>query len=156
MKSRTVTLYRKDLLFDIDAVTHMFGMGQEAAAGDVVSSDTLDDTDKRTIGRFLDHAAVELRVAVGRFVSNAELESASNLLSASDYRYKFDVMDSFRDVNLTAIAAAMHGYMVDSALCEWYTMVGSVEAQGYARDKASKIEGLQRLFVQRDIPKVSR
>lgn len=128
-KERTITLYKKAIHFDIDALTYklteatMHGIDQKARSA--VASDREDSFDSEVLGRLTDYRDATLRRRMQFCIKEVEvLEFDNKPKKVDSYKYVLVLPEGFKDSNLQNLGTKMHEYLVKGALLDWYIQTG--------------------------------
>ena len=156
MKTRTITIPKKDIFFDVDAATHIYAKMNEAAnlrRSDAVESDTGDLFSEHVLTRFADRRAGELGERLARFLSiTTDTEHTVVLSSATSYTFSLYVEDAFEDELLIPLADAMEGYIAHGATADWFMAAGDAQGSAYLQMTASDIARILEYLVKRKFP----
>lgn len=128
-KTRTITLYKQAVHYDIDALTYKLTESTMQAADQkaksAVASDRSDAFDASVLARLTDYRDATLRGRLLFCLKEAEITTFNNKPDASDtYEYQLVVPGGFRDVSLKTIGMKMHEYLVKGGLLDWYIQTG--------------------------------
>lgn len=165
----TVNLLKKDLLFDMDATTHLLSEAEKAQAtakqADIIASDSTEDFGLRVLARYLETRAAQLSEVLNTFIpctfssTNSDLEKDDTLLlteaNTEELEYTFKVSKEFNTNNLPPIAKLMHEYVVDGALVDWYRALGINKGQDLPARLTELEVRIKNLFFARDIPEIT-
>ena len=128
-KVRTITLYKKAIHYDIDALTYklteatMQGVDQKAKSA--VASDHMDNFDESVLGRLTDYRDATLRRRMQFCLEEEEVTSFSNKPKTDpSYDFKLKLPIGFKDSGLQTLGTKMHEYMVKGGLLDWYIQTG--------------------------------
>jgi len=155
-KSRTITIKKKDVFFDIDALSLSYAEvsgGDNAVRVDAVSSETDTAAGTRKFKRLADRRAADLNTVMRRFLATVTASSADDQLSTSDYVYSLTVDDEFEDSMIEPITAEMHDYIVKGALADWFNEIGiKGQHDTLAAEAESAVARIRELIYYRPIP----
>lgn len=128
-KIRKVTLYKKAVHYDIDALTYklteatMQGVDQKAKSA--VASDREEIFDASVLGRLTDYRDATLRRRLQFCIKDEEVTEFTNKPGEDPaYTYEFVLPIGFKDANLQNLGTKMHEYLVKGALLDWYVQMG--------------------------------
>jgi hypothetical protein len=158
MKTRTITISKNDIFFDVDAVTHVFSRaneGQGLQRADAVESDTGDDFNETLITRFADHRASELSESLGRFLApdNSVIATMGSSISTStSYEFPLKVEDAFLDELMGTLVDQMETYIAEGVVADWYGSVGEPGAAAYAQHLPVILARIKSVIVKRKFP----
>lgn len=126
-KSRTITIKKKDIFFDIDSLSLSFSEvsgGDGIARADAIATETDTTAGTRKHKRLADRRAADIRTLLRRFITTTTSSSANDQLSTSDYTYALTLDSEFEDAMLEPLTAEIHDYIVKGALADWYDGIG--------------------------------
>lgn len=156
MKTRPITIPKNDVLFDVDAVTHLFSRAkdtQDVRHSDAIGSDTEEVFDSKIITRFADRRAAELRDIVAKFLVSETSSSATAAISTEDsYVFNFTVEDAFQDELLASLANEVESYIATGATADWFFSVGDQAGNVHAQALPAKVNTIMSYLVSRKIP----
>lgn len=157
IKTRVITLKKKDLFIDIDnlslSLSRVSG-GDDVRRADGISTDTSTDAGARTFKRLTDRRVAELRHLLAEFITPATVTSADDLISTSDYVISLSVTTEMEDSTIDAIVALMHDAVVRGALSDWYTEIGFGPAEALAAQSLEDVAKIRDLIYYRPIPEM--
>lgn len=137
MKVRTITIPKSEILFDVDAVTHVFTRTTESAnlrRADALESDTGDDLNHDIIVRFADRRVAELEERLSHFLATTTATSHSVEISeATSYEFSFYVEDGFEDTQLKPLAEDLESYIAKGVTSDWYMANGDAQGATFAQ-----------------------
>lgn len=159
MKTRTVTISKNNIFFDVDAATHIFSKvndGKDLRRFDALESDTTDSFNRLVVTRFADRRAAELRDRLSRFLSAPESEVTSATASintgATGYQYSFSVESEFQDELMASIAQDIESYIANGVIGDWYATAGDAMANSYLQTLPVISSRILDNFVKRKFP----
>lgn len=162
-KTRTITIYKKDIYFDIDAVTHTYSREYKdaltAMQRDRLSTDVDEQNDLAIMTRCADIRYAALKNVMA-FALQTETSTATNdslsLDATGSYTFTLSINSRFEDKNLTAITALIHEYMVKGTLKDWYELIGIPRGDLYSARLKEIEQTIKSLLIHRSIPTVTR
>lgn len=144
-KERKITLYKKAVHYDIDALTYklteatMQTVDQKAKSA--VASDKDESFDASVLGRLTDYRDATLRRRLQFCLKDVEVTEFNNKPSSEpSYEYDFILPIGFKDSGLSNLGTKMHEYLVKGGLLDWYIQTGiSVNTKPLA-DQVAELE----------------
>ena len=133
MKERTVTISRDDILFDVDAETHIFAKvndGKDPRRFDALESDSEDAFNLNVIIRHAQRRAAELKQSLSRF----------------------NVEDGFQDELMDPLAKDIESYIANGTIADWYAGAGDAMAASYQQTLAPTKDRIVSYLVKRKFP----
>ena len=156
MKTRTVTIARNDILFDVDAATHAFSTAnwnKDPKKADAIESDSGDATNLSMLQRFEDHRISELKDRLSKFLSSATSTSATGAIdTSSSVVFSFNVEDAFQDELLDPLAKSVQDYISKGVIADWYKANGDQQAVAYGQELQPLYERIVNYLVSRKFP----
>lgn len=155
-KTRTITLKKKDIFFDIDALSLDLTRvsGDDVRKSDAVATDTSTITGARTFTRLADKRVADVRQMLKDFLVDVTKTGGDDLLVASDYVITLDITPEFPDSMLDSIIALAHDYVVKASLADWYTEIGTGPSANLIQLAADSLLRIKELIYQRPIPEM--
>lgn len=156
----TITIYSKDILFDVDAETHRFARSldqKNAELVDNMASDSAEGFDKQVLIRYANLADAEVRKVMWKFLKKAATPATTGNdtldTSITSYVYALSVSDRRLTNKLPALTQAIHGYLVNSILTNFFI---ALHQDGGAKNYLAKTQqsqlDIEELIYKRDKP----
>ena len=141
-KSRTITIKKNDIFFDINALSLSLtqATGADVVKADAISTDSLSATGQRELTRLVDRRAGEIRSMLRKLITTDTASSANDQLSTADFAFALTVDTEFDDNQMVPLTALMHEYIVKGALSDWYKNNG---INGAGDSLASELKGIE-------------
>lgn len=156
MKTRTITILKKDIFFDVDAATHVFAKATETEnlrRADALESDTLDPLRVSMVTRYADRHVAELKERLSRFLtSETQTAHSATISTNTSYIFSLYVEDAFQDEVLEALGSAMEQYVADGCIADWYKDVGDAQSTAYQQYQQARITSILGYLVKRKFP----
>lgn len=155
MKNSTITLYKKDIYYGVDLVTHIFSNtldDDDPRAADAISTDTEMNQHKRIITVYADAAVAALKDGIREFLKPEKPMDLDNKITSSDYAIALQVDYLFNDGALPAVAKAMGSFVLNTVLSKWYEGVANQQAAVYAAEAAADMSRIMRLLYTKNKP----
>lgn len=156
MKTRTITLKKKDLLYEIDVATYSLAdtMSDDAfKTADATRSNTDEALDKRTITRMIDTRVSLMKNRLSKFLVNEDVSSSDNTITDGDYVFSFYLEGRFRDELMKSVAELCHKYVIDSVLADWYNSVGNEIFSVYSQKADLDLVEIEKILRKKNMPK---
>lgn len=155
-KSKTITIQKKDLFFDIDALslTYTKANGNDVVKANAISTDSLSAMEMRVLTRLMDRRVAELRDLMRRILTTATVSNAvTNALdSGTSYSFALTVTVEVEDNTLDSIAKLMHDYIVKGTLADWYADVGAGNSESLAARARDSYDRIKELIYYKPFP----
>lgn len=157
VKTRTVTLKKRDLFHDIDMLSLSLSRtsgGDEVRRADSIATDTSTTNGVRAFTRLADKRVADIRQLLSDFLIIATQASLDDTLDPSDYVITLSVTTEMQDSMLDAIVRLMHDYVVKGALADWYTEIGVGPAANLLQIASEDLARIRELIYYRPIPEM--
>lgn len=159
-----VKLLKKDLLFDMDASTHLLSEAEKAQAtakqADILATDSTEVFGLRVLSRYLETRGAQLSQVLNNYVPTTSVSTGTYTpkddqlkltgTSVNAIEYTFKVSVEYNDSNTQPLALLMHEYVVKGALLDWYNALGinkGVEIPARLQELEARMHSL---FLARD------
>ena len=158
MKTRTITIAKSEIFFDVEAATHVFARAAETSnlrRADAVESDTGESTIEKMLTRYADRRVGELKERLSRFLSTPETAVTGSqvaISSATSYGFSLYVEDGFQDELLEPLADALESYIAHGVAADWYGAVGDAQANFFSQQLPRDYEHAVQYIVKRKFP----
>ena len=158
MKERTVTISRNDILFDVDAETHIFAKvndGKDPRRFDALESDSEDAFNLNVIIRHAQRRAAELKQSLSRFLktpTSAVTFASATIDTNAGYSFAFNVEDGFQDELMDPLAKEIEAYIANGTIADWYAGAGDAMAASYQQTLAPTKDRIVSYLVKRKFP----
>lgn len=127
LKTRTVTVKKADVYFDIDMLSLDYSRMavDDVQKGDTLSTETATENGRRIIKRLCDHAAGEIRTLLEKFIDDTtSATTADNTFADTNWVFTLRLPTEAPDNILAPLADHCHQFIVNGALAEWYAHLG--------------------------------
>lgn len=150
-KIRHIDIFKNEVYKDIDLFTHKHVDSREdlgARAANAISSDNSEKVDGAIMARLVDFRDSELRVAMQSCLVDVEdVHATDNIeIGSGAFVYWLNVYDEFNDNTLRPLAQYIHRYLVWGALFDWYSQIGSAQAERYGREVEKILDNIESIL----------
>ncbi len=127
MKTITITLKKNEILYDIENTTYL--VGNSRSTGDnfeQVSNiqNSGEGEDRNFILRSVENAFDEVKRNLSRYIDETKIAANNALMvETGDFVLSLNVVDMFNEASTDSLKSAAHGYIVSSALMDWFANV---------------------------------
>lgn len=156
-KTLTVTLYLSELMYDVQNRTFLAGRsrsinGNYEEAAYMQAND--DEESENQILRSLGNALANLKTKLSEYISNKALASATNelLQKAANIQIELELPSNYNTSAAESIPSALHQYIVNTAIGDWFSMTNRDDAAIYFTRAATNIEELRAAINKRVRP----
>lgn len=155
-KTLTITLYMSELIYDVQNKTYLTGRSRNTGnnheeVANMQAND--DDENANLVIRSLGNAFANLKTKLSEYIeesgttaNNAQIDGESNLTVVLKMPSNYNA--GTRDT----ISAAMHQYLVNSAIGDWFTITDKSDAGDYVTLAAANIDELREAINKRVRP----
>lgn len=156
-KTLTVTLYLSELLYDVQNKTYLTGRSRQTGNNheEVAHMQANEDEENENqILRSLGNAFANLKTKLSEYIEESGTTATNELLSKNGTIQLALVMPSnFNQATSETISAALHQYLVNTAIGDWFTITNKNDATDYVTLAAANLEELREAVNKRVRPK---
>lgn len=156
-KTLTVTLYLSELLYDVQNKTYLTGRSRQTGNNheEVAHMQANEDEENENqILRSLGNAFANLKTKLSEYIEESGTTATNKLLSKNGTIQLALVMPSnFNQATSETISAALHQYLVNTAIGDWFTITNKNDATDYVTLAAANLEELREAVNKRVRPK---
>ena len=155
-KTLTVTLYLSELLYDVQNKTYLTGRSRQTGNNheEVAHMQANEDEENENqILRSLGNAFANLKTKLSEYIEESGTTASNKLLSKNGTIQLALVMPSnFNQATSETISAALHQYLVNTAIGDWFTITNKNDATDYVTLAAANLEELREAVNKRVRP----
>ncbi|MBE6199059.1 MAG: hypothetical protein E7138_02020 [Rikenellaceae bacterium] len=155
-KTLTVTLYLSELLYDVQNKTYLTGRSRQTGNNheEVAHMQANEDEENENqILRSLGNAFANLKTKLSEYIEESGTTATNKLLSKNGTIQLALVMPSnFNQATSETISAALHQYLVNTAIGDWFTITNKNDATDYVTLAAANLEELREAVNKRVRP----
>ena len=155
-KTLTVTLYLSELLYDVQNKTYLTGRSRQTGNNheEVAHMQANEDEENENqILRSLGNAFANLKTKLSEYIEESGTTASNKLLSKNGTIQLALVMPSnFNQATGETISAALHQYLVNTAIGDWFTITNKNDATDYVTLAAANLEELREAVNKRVRP----
>lgn len=155
-KTLTVTLYLSELLYDVQNKTYLTGRSRQTGNNheEVAHMQANEDEENENqILRSLGNAFANLKTKLSEYIVESGTTATNKLLSKNGSIQLALVMPSnFNQATSETISAALHQYLVNTAIGDWFTITNKNDAVDYVTLAAANLEELREAVNKRVRP----
>lgn len=157
----TLTLYVKEIIFDIQNKTFLTGRSREAeaetgfeAASFMQASD--DSEYNYQLLRSVSNALADLKSTMSDYME-ASATTIDNLINGSvdemeEVNLNIEVPSNYNLAAADNLAAAIHQYIVNRSISDWFTITNKKDAEDYAKLAQEALGTVKRALYKRKRP----
>lgn len=155
-KTISITLYMSELIYDVQNKTYLTGRSRNTGDNheQVANMQANEDEENQNqIVRSIRNAYANLKTKLSEYIEDSGSTANNILLSASDNLQINLVMPSnFNPATNNTIGAALHQYIVNSAIGEWFTITNKADAADYLTLAAANLAEIREAINKRVRP----
>ncbi|MDD3037141.1 hypothetical protein [Bacteroides sp.] len=156
-KELVITLVKSELIYEVQNKTYLTGRSRETGDNheQVANMQMNDDEEhKNQILRSLGDAYRELKTKLSNYLVDTAVKSSDvQEMETGDFKLMLNMPSNFNQSVADSITAACHKYMVNTAICDWFTITKPDEAKSYADLSAISIQAIRESVNKRTTPK---
>lgn len=155
-KTLTITLFMSEILYEVMNKTHLTGRSRETGNNHEEVANMKANEDEENINQLLRSigdafATLKTKLAeylaeTGTTANNIQLEQNSELKVA------LSMPTNYNDSTREALSAAMHKFIVNKTISEWFTITNKSDAADYVSLAAENVEAIREAVNKRTRP----
>lgn len=157
-KSITITLYLSEIVYDVQNKTYLTGRSRKTGenheeVANMQAND--DDEDANQILRSVGNAFATLKTKLSEYLVDNGTTANNvllNLNTSSTLTVALQMPSNFNAATNDTIGAALHQYLVNSAIGEWFTITNKADASDYVTLAAANLEEVREAINKRVRP----
>ena len=152
----TITLYKSELVYEVQNKTYLTGRSRQTGDNheEVANMQANDDEENANqILRSLGNAFATLKTKLSEYLeesgtsaNDAQMGGTGNLIVA------LKVPSNFNKATNDTLAAALHQYLVNTAIGDWFTITNKADAADYITLAAANLEQIREALNKRVRP----
>ena len=158
--SLTITLYKSELIYDVENKTYLTGRSRsdgtnhEAVANMQASED---DENRNQILRSFTSALADLRTKLSEYLSSTSTTGSDALMDGTEnISVTLTMPSNYNKATVDTITSALHQYMVNTAIGDWFAITDKIDAADYISKAAANLETLREALNKRVRPLYSK
>lgn len=155
-KSIIITLHISELLYDVSNKTWLTGRSRDIGENFkevAYMQATEDDEGKRQILRSFGNALSYIRSLLSEYIDVGCCSTGTNILmDEDDVEIALNMPSNFNEAATSAIATAMHQYLANTAIGDWFLITNKADAAEYVTQAATNITEIKEAIYQRVRP----
>lgn len=158
--SLTITLYKSELIYDVENKTYLTGRSRsdgtnhEAVANMQASED---DENRNQILRSFTSALADLRTKLSEYLSSTSTTGSDALMDGTEnISVTLTMPSNYNKATVDTITSALHQYMVNTAIGDWFAITDKADAADYISKAAANLETLREALNKRVRPSYSK
>lgn len=155
-KNIQVTLYMSELIYDVQNKTYLTGRSRSNGTNheEVANMQANDDDENANqIVRSIGNAFANLKTKLSEYIVETGTTATNKLLTITSNLTLALVMPSnFNQATNDTIASALHQYLVNSAIGDWFTITDKNDASDYVTLAAANLDQIREAVNKRNRP----
>lgn len=155
-KNISITLYMSELIYDVQNKTYLTGRSRSNGTNheEVANMQANDDDENANqIVRSIGNAFANLKTKLSEFIVETGTTANNKLLTTTSNLTLALVMPSnFNQATNDTISSALHQYLVNSAIGDWFTITDKNDAGDYVTLAAANLDQIREAVNKRNRP----
>jgi len=153
----TITLYKSELVYDVQNKTYLTGRSRQTGSNheDVANMQANDDDENANqVLRSLGNAFATLKTKLSEYLEESGT-SANDIQmgGTANLTVALKVPSNYNPAANDTVSAAMHQYLVNTAIGDWFTITNKADAEGYITLAGANLEQIREAINKRVRPK---
>ena len=155
-KTITITLYMSELIYDVQNKTYLTGRSRSTGnnheeVAHMQAND--DDENANQIARSIGNAFANMKTQLSEFIQSAGTTANNQLISqTTNLSVELVMPANFNQAVNDTVSTAMHQYLVNYAIGDWFTITNKNDAGDYVTLAAANIEEIRNAINKRVRP----
>lgn len=152
----TVTLYMSELIYDVQNKTHLTGRSRgngenHEEVANMQAND--DDENANQVVRSIGNAFSTLKTKLSEYLDGSATTSNDILISSdTNLTVALKMPSNYNKVTLDTVSAALHQYIVNMAIGDWFIITNKTDATDYLTMATANLETVREAINKRVRP----
>ena len=155
-KTIVITLYMSELIYDVQNKTYLTGRSRQTGTNheEVANMQANDDDENANqIMRSIGNAFANLKTKLSEYINESGTSSNDKQLSSTgNLTLSLNMPPNYNNASNDTISTALHQYLVNSAIGDWFTITNKNDASDYITLAAANLEQLREAVNKRMRP----
>lgn len=155
-KTLTITLVMSEILYDIMNKTHLTGRSRETGNNHEEVANMKANEDEENINQILrsiGNAFTNLKTKVSEYLEDKGTTANNILIDAeTNLTLALSMPSNYNEATKETLASAMHRFLVNSSIAEWFTITNKNDAADYVSLSTADIETIREAINKRTRP----
>lgn len=154
-KTITITLYMSEMIYDVQNKTYLTGKSRDNGNNheEVANMQNNDDDEhKNQVLRSLGNAFGTLKTKLSEFFEENGTTSTNKLLPETNITISLKMPSNYNQSTVDTISSALHQYMVNSAISDWFNITNKNDASEYLAQSTANLEQVREAINKRVRP----
>ena len=142
-----ITLYMSELIYDVQNKTYLTGRSRQTGTNheEVANMQANDDDENANqIMRSIGNAFANLKTKLSEYINeNGTSTNDKQLSSTGNLTLSLNMPPNYNNASNDTISTALHQYLVNSAIGDWFTITNKNDASDYITLAAANLEQLR-------------
>ena len=142
-----ITLYMSELIYDVQNKTYLTGRSRQTGTNhEEVAKMTANDADENAnqIMRSIGNAFANLKTKLSEYINeNGTSTNDKQISSTGNLTLSLNMPPNYNNASNDTISTALHQYLVNSAIGDWFTITNKNDASDYITLAAANLEQLR-------------
>lgn len=151
-----ITLYMSELIYDVQNKTYLTGRSRQTGTNheEVANMQANDDDENlNQIMRSIGNAFANLKTKLSEYINESGTSTNDKQLSSTDnLTLSLNMPPNYNNASNDTISTALHQYLVNSAIGDWFTITNKNDASDYVTLAAANLEQLREAVNKRMRP----
>ena len=155
-KAIAITLYMSELIYDVQNKTYLTGRSRQTGTNheEVANMQANDDDENANqIMRSIGNAFANLKTKLSEYINETGTSTNDKqLISTGNLTLSLNMPPNYNNASNDTISTALHQYLVNSAIGDWFTITNKNDASDYITLAAANLEQLREAVNKRVRP----
>ena len=151
-----ITLYMSELIYDVQNKTYLTGRSRQTGTNheEVANMQANDDDENANqIMRSIGNAFANLKTKLSEYINeNGTSTNDKQISSTGNLTLSLNMPPNYNNASNDTISTALHQYLVNSAIGDWFTITNKNDASDYIPLAAANLEQLREALNKRMRP----
>lgn len=151
-----ITLYMSELIYDVQNKTYLTGRSRQTGTNheEVANMQANDDDENANqIMRSIGNAFANLKTKLSEYINESGTSTNDKQISSTgNLTLSLNMPPNYNNASNDTISTALHQYLVNSAIGDWFTITNKNDASDYITLAAANLEQLREAVNKRIRP----
>lgn len=151
-----ITLYMSELIYDVQNKTYLTGRSRQTGTNheEVANMQANDDDENANqIMRSIGNAFANLKTKLSEYINESGTSTNDKQISSTgNLTLSLNMPTNYNNASNDTISTALHQYLVNSAIGDWFTITNKNDASDYITLAAANLEQLREAVNKRMRP----
>lgn len=151
-----ITLYMSELIYDVQNKTYLTGRSRQTGTNheEVANMQANDDDENlNQVLRSIGNAFANIKTKLSEYIKEETTTGTNEMLSVdNDLTIGLNMPPNYNNASNDTISTALHQYLVNSAIGDWFTITNKNDASDYITLAAANLEQLREAVNKRMRP----